>query len=61
MLQAEKRIRWMKFRYDGSSYEIDPYSVRGLDRMMIHEKFQSRKATPYKKLKQWMPPKRNSA
>lgn len=57
MLQTEKRIRWMKFRYDGSSYEIDPFSARGLDRDMITSKFLSRKSQKPKLNRKWTPPK----
>lgn len=56
MLSTTK-VRWMKHRYDGSSYEIDPCSARGLDREMIYAKFRSRQKSPPKLNRKWTPPK----
>ena len=50
-------VRWMKFRYDGSSYEIDPNSASVLDREMIYAKFRSRKSCKPKLKRKWTPPK----
>jgi len=47
----------MKYRYDGSSYEVDPDSARGLDREMICAKFRSRQKCAPKLNRKWTPPK----
>ena len=50
-------VRWMKFRYDGSSYEIKFCNARGVDALMIYPRIRDDRRHKPKLNRKWTPPK----